>query len=99
MNAATASLQGDLGGVSTALCLCVCAAGLFVEAKEQQDLQLGQRILARMAIHPEITAVQTAHAVSCSTCAAEISLERLAAEGFVTSREVHPGVREYSLPG
>ncbi|MFD3724092.1 MarR family transcriptional regulator [Streptomyces sp. NPDC058671] len=99
MNAATASMQGDLVGISTSLCLCVCAAGLFVEAKEQQALHLGQRILARVATHPEITAVQTARAVSCSTRTAEISLERLAAEGFVTSREVHPGVREYSLLG
>ncbi|MEU2232613.1 hypothetical protein [Streptomyces vietnamensis] len=99
MNAATVSLQGDLGGVSTAICLCVCAASLFVEVKDRQDLLLGQWILARVATHLETTAVQVARTANCSTSAAEIILERLAVEGFVASRDLHAGVRRYSLTG
>lgn len=97
LNAAAAAILGDLGGVSTALCLCVCAAGLLVEVKEQQYLLLGQRILARMATQPVISTVQAARAVSCSIRVAEIVFDRLTADGLVACRELHVGLRMYTL--
>ncbi|MFD6076757.1 MarR family transcriptional regulator [Streptomyces hydrogenans] len=98
MNTFTASLQGDLVSISTALCLCLCAAGLFVASQKQRDLLLGQKILAWVANHPEVTAGQVARAVSCSTPTAQVGLERLTNEGFLSHRELHGGVRRYSLP-
>ncbi|MFF0482711.1 MarR family transcriptional regulator [Streptomyces sp. NPDC004435] len=98
MNAVTASLQDDLVSVSTALCLCLCAAGLFVNAQKQQALQLGQKILAWVANHPEATAGQVARAVGRSTPTAQVGLDRLTKEGFLSRRELHGGVRRYSLP-
>ena len=60
VNTVVSSLQGNLGGDSTALCLCVRVVGLFVEDKGQQDLLIGQWILVRVAVRSEATAVQVA---------------------------------------
>ncbi|MFB7938271.1 MarR family transcriptional regulator [Streptomyces sp. NPDC056049] len=97
MNAATASLQGDLVGVSTALCLCLCTAGLFVASRKQQDLLLSQKILVWVGNHPEVTAGQVARAVGCSSPTARVGLDRLTKEGFLSRRQLHGGVRRYSL--
>ncbi|MFJ4338703.1 hypothetical protein [Streptomyces sp. NPDC088915] len=66
-------------------------------AQKQQDLLLGQKVLAWVANHPEVTAGQVARAVGCSTRAAQISLEWLAKESYLSRRQLHDGVRRYSL--
>ncbi|UKY48155.1 hypothetical protein [Streptomyces inhibens] len=52
MNAWTAQQRDDYGALSTALCLCVCAAGLFGEDLVQRGYRRDRAILAHIARRP-----------------------------------------------
>lgn len=99
LNAVTAQMQGNRGALATALCLCVCAGGLFVEDRLQRDLRQDRRILAYVAAHPAASVTGAARDLGSSSRTIEASLERLVADGLVAHGGEDPMVRTYSLSG
>ena len=64
MNAWTAQTNADYAALSTALCLCVCAAGLFGEDLVQRGHRQDLVVPAHIAAHPVDEARGIARAVS-----------------------------------
>lgn len=52
LNAWTAQAQSNLGALSSAICLCVCAAGLFGEDLVQRGYRLDRAILVHIGKNP-----------------------------------------------
>ncbi|KOU98403.1 hypothetical protein ADK91_30330 [Streptomyces sp. XY511] len=97
LNAITAQLGGDRGALATALCLCVCAAGLFVEDQLQRGLRRDQRVLAYVGAHPTATVCGVSQAVGISDRQAEASLARLAEQALVSCADPDAAVPMYSV--
>ncbi|WP_327416452.1 MarR family transcriptional regulator [Streptomyces sp. NBC_01233] len=99
LNAVTAQMQDDRGALATALCLCVCAGGLFVEDRLQHGLRRDRRVLAYVAAHPKTSLMGAARDLEFSSRTIEASLERLVADGLVAHGGEEATVRTYSLSG
>ncbi|MFE6459472.1 MarR family transcriptional regulator [Streptomyces cinereoruber] len=99
MNIATAHTEGDRGALATAICLCVCAAGLFAEDLLQHGLRRDQRVLAYVAAHPKSSLVQTARDLRLPARVTQASFDRLVAEDLLAEVEEGVAVRAYSLSG
>jgi hypothetical protein len=97
MNGFTAQTRSDFGGVSTALCLCVCAAGLFAEDRLQRDLREDRRALVYVAAHPKTNSVSIARDLRWSQPRTESCLQRLRVDGLVACDDEQAAVRTYSL--
>ncbi|MFI8105312.1 MarR family transcriptional regulator [Streptomyces sp. NPDC086023] len=79
----TAQRHVDYDGIATALCLCVCAAGLFAEDLLQDGYRRARSVLAHVAVHPGVNARQAARAVGVSEKVVTRSLDRLVRDGIV----------------
>ncbi|MET9374081.1 MarR family transcriptional regulator [Streptomyces sp. NPDC002992] len=96
MNAVTAQIEGNRGALATALCLCVCAAGLFTEDLLQQDLRRDPRVLAYVAAHPNVSLARAAGDLDLPLQKVEVSLARLVAAGLLVHTGEEERVRTYS---
>lgn len=83
MNAWAVQRTGDYGSLSTALCLCVCAAGLFGEDLLQRGYRRDREVLAYVAGHPGAATRHVARAVGAPERVVARNLDRLADEGLL----------------
>lgn len=83
LNAWTAQQRHDYGAFSTALCLCVCAAGLFGEDLVQPGYRRDRVVLAHIATHPGAATRQVARAVGASERVVARNLDRLTDDGLL----------------
>ncbi|MEV1088976.1 winged helix-turn-helix domain-containing protein [Streptomyces microflavus] len=99
MNAWTAQTKADYAALSTALCLCVCAAGLFGEDLVQRGRRQDLVVLAHIAAHPGAEARGIARAVGAPERVVARNLSRLVEIGLVllVEDDVHPALRSYRL--
>lgn len=99
MNAWTAQTKADYAALSTALCLCVCAAGLFGEDLLQRGHRQDLVVLAYVAAHPGAEARGIARAVGAPECVVARNLSRLAGSGLLAlvDDEAHPALRSYRI--
>ncbi|MFD8117791.1 MarR family transcriptional regulator [Streptomyces microflavus] len=99
MNAWTAQMKADYAALSTALCLCVCAAGLFGEDLVQRGHRQDLVVLAHVAAHPGAGARDIARAVGISERVLVRNLGRLTEYGLVVLVEddEHAALRSYRL--
>ncbi|MFI5796333.1 MarR family transcriptional regulator [Streptomyces sp. NPDC051677] len=99
LNAWTAQERGDYCALSTALCLCVCAAGLLGEDLLQRGYRRDRVVLAHIATHPGAATQQVTRAVGASERVVSRKLDRLTGDGLlvlVIGVEA-PGLRSYQL--
>lgn len=99
MNAWTAQTNADYAELSTALCLCVCAAGLFGEDLVQRGQRQDLLVLAHIAAHPGAEARGIARAVGTPERVVARNLSRLTENGLVVVVEddKHPALKSYRL--
>ncbi|MFE7115394.1 winged helix-turn-helix domain-containing protein [Streptomyces sp. NPDC057654] len=99
LETSTASRRWDHGVLVTSLCLCVCAAGLFVEDQVQRDYHRDRTVLAHVAAHPGASTRQVARAIGVGERAVVRSLRRLTDEGFLVleSDGATSALRSYRL--
>ncbi|MEU3975148.1 winged helix-turn-helix domain-containing protein [Streptomyces bacillaris] len=99
MNAWTAQASADYAALSTALCLCVCAAGLFGEDLVQRGHRQDLVVLAHVAAHPGAETRGIARAVGTPERVVARNLSRLTESGLVVlvDDDVHPALRSYRL--
>ncbi|MFJ8980119.1 winged helix-turn-helix transcriptional regulator [Streptomyces sp. NPDC102282] len=99
MNAWDAQTKADYAALSTALCLCVCAAGLFGEDLVQRGHRQDLGVLAHIAAHPGAEARGIARAVGAPERVVAHNLSRLIEDGLVLLIEddVYPALRSYRL--
>jgi hypothetical protein len=99
MNAWSAQQAGDYVSVSTALCLCVCAAGLFGEDLLQRGYRRDRAVLAHVAAHPGAETRSVARAVGANEHVVARSLSRLTDDGLLVlvTDGATPGLRSYKL--
>jgi hypothetical protein len=83
MNAWSAQGREDYGALSTALCLCVCAVGLFGEDLLQRGYRRDREVLAHIAVHPGAATRHVAQAVGTSERAVARNLDRLTSDGLL----------------
>ncbi|MGW9409056.1 winged helix-turn-helix domain-containing protein [Streptomyces diastaticus] len=97
MNAWTAQTKADYAALSTALCPCVCAAGLFGEDLVQRGHRQDLVVLAHIAAHPGAEARGIARAVGAPERVVARNLSRLVEIGLVllVEDDVHPALRSY----
>ncbi|THA41208.1 MarR family transcriptional regulator [Streptomyces sp. A1547] len=92
-------MGGDGGALATALCLCVCAAGLFVEDQLQRGLRRDQRVLAYVGSHPKATMSDISLALGLPGRKAEASLARLTEQALVSCVDRDAAVPTYTISG
>lgn len=99
MNAWTAQQTEDYVSLSTALCLCVCAAGLFGEDLLQRGYHRDRAVLAHVAAHPGATTRHVARAVGVSERVVAQNLDRLTDDGLLVlvTDGATPALRSYRL--
>ncbi|WP_234362588.1 winged helix-turn-helix domain-containing protein [Streptomyces formicae] len=99
MNAWTAQTKADYAALSTAMCLCVCAAGFFGEDLVQSGHRQDLVVLAYVAAHPGAEARGIARAVGVPERVVARNLRRLTENGLVVlmDDDVHPALRSYRL--
>lgn len=99
MNAWTAHQTEDYGSLSTALCLCVCAAGLFGEDLLQRGYRRDRVVLAHVAAHPGAATRRVARAVGAPERVVARNLDRLTDDGLLVlvTCGATPALRSYRL--
>lgn len=99
MNAWAAQTAADYAALSTALCLCVCAAGPFGEDLVQRGRRQDLRALAHVAAHSGAETRGIARAVCAPERVVTRNLSRLTEDGLVVLVEddVHPALKSYRL--
>lgn len=99
LNAWTAQKAEDYGALSTALCLCVCAAGLISEDACQRDYRRDREVLAWVAARQEATTRQVAAGTGVSERVVIRNLERLTEDGLLVLVQdgETPALRSYRL--
>lgn len=99
LNAWAGQTVGDYLAVSTGLCVCVCAAGLFGEDLLQRSYCGDRAVLAYVAAHPGATTRRVARAIRIPERLAARSLNRLTGDGLlaVASDDETPALRSYQL--
>lgn len=99
VNAWTAQTAADYAALSTALCFCVCAAGLFGEDLVQRGYRLDLAVLAHVAAHPVAVTCGIARAVGVPERVVARNVSRLTEEGLLVlvSHDGHPSLRSYRL--
>lgn len=83
VNAWTTQAAADYTSLSTARCLCVCAAGLFGEDLLQRGYRQDLTVLAYVAAHPGAVTRGIARAVGIPVRLAARNLSRLTEGGFL----------------
>ncbi|WP_234436793.1 MarR family transcriptional regulator [Streptomyces maremycinicus] len=84
LNAWVGQTAGDYLAVSTGLCVCVCAAGLFGEDLLQRGYRADRAVLAYVAAHPGATTRQVAQAIGTPERLAAQNLDRLTDDALLT---------------
>ncbi|MFD7016688.1 winged helix-turn-helix transcriptional regulator [Streptomyces sp. NPDC059928] len=99
MNAWSAQRTEDYASLSTALCLCACAAGLFGEDLLQRGYRRDREVLAHIAVHPGAATRHVARAVGASERGVARNLDRLTDDGLLAlvADDVSPALRSYRL--
>jgi hypothetical protein len=99
MDAWTAQAKADYAALSTALRLCVRAAGLFGEDLAQRGHRNDLVVLAYVAAHPGAEARAIAQAVGAPERVVTRNLSRLTEDGLVTliEDEMYPAFKSYRL--
>ncbi|MER0483258.1 winged helix-turn-helix transcriptional regulator [Streptomyces sp. Edi2] len=99
LNAWTAQQRDDYGALSTALCLCVSAAGLFGEDLAQRGYRRDRAVLAHIAVHPGAATRHVARAVGASDRRVARNLDRLTDDGLLVlvTDGATPALRSYRL--
>lgn len=99
MNAWTAQRAEDYGSLSTALRLCVCAAGLFGEDLLQRGYRRDRAVLAHVAAHPGVATRHVARAVGAPEHVVVRNLDRLTGDGLLAlvAGGATPALRSYRL--
>ncbi|QNE77341.1 MarR family transcriptional regulator [Streptomyces finlayi] len=99
LNAWTAQETEDYGALSTALCLCVCAAGLFGEDLLQRGYRRDRAVLAHIAVHRGVATRHVARAVGAPERVVARSLDRLTDDGLLVlvTDDATPALRSYRL--
>ncbi|WP_225987333.1 MarR family transcriptional regulator [Streptomyces spectabilis] len=99
MNAWTSQRAEDYGAMSTALCLCVCAAGLYGEDLLQRGYHRDRAVLAHVAAHPGAATRHVARAVGASERVVSRNLDRLTDDGLLVlvTDGATPALRSYRL--
>ncbi|WP_331447524.1 MarR family transcriptional regulator [Streptomyces xanthochromogenes] len=99
MNAGAAQRTEDYGCLSTALCLCVCAAGLFGEDLLQRGYRRDRAVLAHVAGHPGAKTRHVARAVGAPERVVARNLDRLTDDGLLVlvTDGATPALRSYRL--
>jgi hypothetical protein len=99
MNAWTAQEREDYGALSTALCLCLCAAGLFGEDLLQRGYRRDRAVLAHIATHPGAATRHVARAVGAPERVVARNLDRLTDDGLLVlvTDGAPPSLRSYRL--
>ncbi|WP_409473367.1 winged helix-turn-helix domain-containing protein [Streptomyces sp. HC307] len=99
MNAWTAQTTSDYAALSTALCFCVCAAGLFGEDLVQRGYRQDLMVLAHVAAHPGAETRGIARAVGAPERVVTRNLSRLTEDGLLVlvDDDAHPALRSYRL--
>ncbi|MFG2716876.1 MarR family transcriptional regulator [Streptomyces sp. NPDC048416] len=99
MNAWAAQQTEDYGSLSTALCLCVCAAGLFGEDLLQRGYRRERAVLAHVAGRPGALTRHVARAVGAPERVVARNLDRLTDEGLLVlvTDGATPALRSYRL--
>ncbi len=83
MNAWAAQRTEDYGALSTALCLCVYAAGLFGEDLLQRGYRRDSAVLAYIAVHPGAATRHVARAIGAPERVVVRNLGRLTGDGLL----------------
>jgi hypothetical protein len=99
VNAWTAKETGNYGALSTALCFCVCVAGLFGEDLLQRGYRGDSAVLAYIAVHPGAATRHLARAVGTSERVVAWNLDRLTDDGLLAliTDGATPALRSYRL--
>ncbi|MGW4441329.1 winged helix-turn-helix domain-containing protein [Streptomyces sp. NPDC004682] len=99
MNAWTAQQAEDYVSLSTALCLFVCAAGLFGEDLLQRGYHRDRAVLAHVAAHPGAVTRHVARAIGVSERVVAQNLDRLTDDGLLVlvTDSATPALRSYRL--
>ncbi|MEU1629334.1 MarR family transcriptional regulator [Streptomyces sp. NPDC020096] len=99
MNAWAAQETEDYKALSTALCLCVCAAGLFGEDLLQRGYRRDRAVLAHIAVHPGAATCHVVRAVGPSERVVARSLDRLTDDVLLVlvTDGATPALRSYRL--
>jgi hypothetical protein len=99
MNAWGAQQAGDCGSVSTALCLCACAAGLFGEDLLQRGYRRDRVVVAHIAAHPGGETRSVGQAVGANERVVARNLSHLTDDGLLVlvTDGATPGLRSYKL--
>ncbi|GGT81103.1 hypothetical protein GCM10010207_88640 [Streptomyces atratus] len=69
--------------MSTGLCVCVCAAGLFGEDLLQRGYRRDRAVLAHVAVHPGAATWHVARAIGVPERVVVRNLERLTDDGLL----------------
>lgn len=95
----TAQQNEDYGSLSTALCLCLCAAGLFGEDLLQRGYRRDRAVLAHVAAHTGVATRHVARAVGAPKRVVARNLDRLTDEGLLVlvTGGATPALRSYRL--
>jgi hypothetical protein len=90
---------GDYLAVSTGLCVCVCAAGLFGEDLLQRGYRSDRAVLAYVAAYLGATTREVAQAIRTSERLTSRNLDRLTDDGLlaVASDGAPRALRSYQL--
>lgn len=93
--------RNDHSAVATALCLTVCAAGLFAEDLLQDGYRRDRVVLAYVAAHPGATARQAARALDTAEKVVGRCLSRLVEDGLIVLNDeaAAPDLPSYRLQG
>ncbi|MGW2720484.1 winged helix-turn-helix transcriptional regulator [Streptomyces sp. NPDC001492] len=85
--------------MSTALCLCVCAAGLFGEDLLQRGFRRDRAVLTHIAAHPGAQTHSVARAVGANQRVVARNLSRLIDDGLLVlvTDGATPRLRSYRL--
>lgn len=83
MNAWIGQTAGDYLAVSTGLCVCACAAGLFGEDLLQRGYRVDRVVLTFVATHPDSTTRQVARAIRIPQRRVAHHLDRLTDDGLL----------------
>ncbi|WP_246204259.1 MarR family transcriptional regulator [Streptomyces tailanensis] len=83
----------------TALCLCVCAAGLFGEDLLQRGYHRDREVLTYIAVHPGVATRHSAQAIGASERVVARNLDRLTSDRLLVldADDATPALRSYRL--
>jgi hypothetical protein len=99
MHAWTALPSEDHTAFAIAMCLCICAAGLFTEDRLQRDYRRDGAVLVYVAAHPGAATVHVARAIGARERVVARNLDRLTDDGFLVLRTdgATPALRSHML--